>query len=148
MPSGTVRLHRVLRAPPERVYKAFVNADAIPKWYPPYGYTCKIHQMDVKVGGTFRMSFTNFGNGKEQSFGGKYVELIPNELIRFTDKFEDANLPGEMHTAVSLKKVSNGTDLTIVQEGIPEAIPVEECEIGWQECLEQLACLVESQSKE
>ncbi len=143
MPTGTVRLHRVLRAPPGRVYKAFLNADAIAKWLPPYGFTCKVHHMEAKVGGTFRMSFSNFGTGGEHSFGGEYLELVPNERIRYADKFDDPNLPGEMQVTVILAQVSCGTDLSIVQEGIPEAIPVEMCYLGWQESLAQLANLVE-----
>ncbi|WP_298232109.1 SRPBCC family protein [uncultured Azohydromonas sp.] len=143
MPTGTARLHRVLRAPPERVYKAFLNADALAKWLPPYGFTCKVHHMEAKVGGTFRMSFLNFGTGGEHSFGGEYLELVPNERIRYTDRFDDPNLPGEMHVTVSLAQVSCGTELSIVQEGIPEAIPVEMCYLGWQESLAQLATLVE-----
>ncbi len=143
MPTGTVRLHRVLRAPPGRVYKAFLNADAIAKWLPPYGFTCKVHHMEAQVGGTFRMSFSNFGTGGEHSFGGKYLELVPNERIRYADKFDDPNLPGEMQVTVILAQVSCGTDLSIVQEGIPEAIPVEMCCLGWQESLAQLANLVE-----
>lgn len=143
MPTGTVHLHRVLRALPERVYKAFLHAEAIAKWLPPYGFTCKVHHMEAKVGGTFRMSFSNFGTGGEHAFGGEYLELVPNERIRYTDKFDDPNLPGEMHVTVSLTQVSCGTELSIVQEGIPEAIPVEMCYLGWQECLIQLANLVE-----
>jgi uncharacterized protein YndB with AHSA1/START domain len=143
MPTGTVRLHRVLRASPARVYKAFLNAEAIAKWLPPYGFTCKVHHMEVKVGGTFRMSFSNFSAGAEHAFGGEYLELVPNERIRYTDKFDDPNLPGEMHVTVSLTRVSCGTELNVVQEGIPEAIPAEMCYLGWQECLIQLAHLVE-----
>lgn len=143
MPTGTVHLHRVLRAPPERVYKAFLNADAMAKWLPPYGFTCRVHHMEAQVGGTFRMSFSNFGTGGEHSFGGEYLELVPNERIRYADKFDDPNLPGEMQVTVSLAQVSCGTDLSIVQEGIPEAIPVEMCYLGWQESLAQLAMLVE-----
>ena len=143
MPTGTVRLHRVLRAPPERIYKAFLHAEAIAKWLPPYGFTCKVHHMEAQVGGTFRMSFSNFGTGNEHAFGGEYLELVPNERIRYTDKFDDPNLPGEMHVTVSLAHVSCGTELSIVQEGIPEAIPAEMCYLGWQECLIQLAHLVE-----
>lgn len=143
MPTGTVRLHRVLRTPPERVYKAFLHAEAIAKWLPPYGFTCKVHHMEAQVGGTFRMSFSNFGTGGEHAFGGEYLELVPNERIRYTDKFDDPNLPGEMNVTVSLAPVSCGTELSIVQEGIPEAIPAEMCYLGWQECLIQLAHLVE-----
>ncbi len=143
MSTGTVRLHRVLRADPERVYRAFVDADAMAKWIPPYGYICKVHSMDVKVGGSYRMSFTNFSTGNGQSFGGEYKELVPSEKLRYTDKFDDPNLPGEMQTTVTLKKVSCGTELNIVQEGLPPAIPVEMCYLGWQESLAQLAKLVE-----
>lgn len=143
MSKGTVRLHRVLRAPPERVYRAFLNAEAMAKWLAPYGFTCKVHHMDTKVGGTYRMAFTNFTNGAGHSFGGEYRELTPHQLIRYTDRFDDPNLPGEMNTTISLKQVSCGTELSVVQEGIPEAIPVEMCYLGWQESLAQLAHLVE-----
>lgn len=143
MPTGTIRLHRVFRTDPERVYRAFLDADALAKWLPPYGFTCKVHQMDAKVGGTFKMSFQNFSTGQSHAFGGAYRELVPGELIRYTDKFDDPNLPGEMQVTVSLKQVSCGTDINIVQEGIPEAIPVEMCYLGWQESLGQLANLVE-----
>jgi len=143
MPTGTVRLHRVLRANPERVYRAFLDADAMAKWIPPYGFTCKVHHMDAKVGGTYKMSFTNFTTCQGHSFGGEYRELVTNERILYTDKFDDPNLPGEMQTTVSLKEVSCGTELNNVQEGIPEAIPVEMCYLGWQESLAQLATLVE-----
>jgi uncharacterized protein YndB with AHSA1/START domain len=142
MPS-TIRLHRVLRAAPERVYRAFLDADAMAKWLPPYGFTGKVHQADAKVGGTHRMSFTNFTTGKSHSFGGRYLELKPNELIRYTDKFDDPNLPGEMQVTATLKKVSCGTELTIVQEGVPDVIPPEACYLGWQESLAQLANLVD-----
>ena len=141
--TGTVRLHRVLRAPPERVYKAFLDPDAMAKWIPPHGFTGKVHQMDARIGGGYRMSFTNFGTGKSHSFGGTYVELTPHERIRYTDQFEDPNLPGEMQVTISLKQVVCGTDLQIVQEGIPAAIPVEFCYLGWQESLALLAHLVE-----
>jgi uncharacterized protein YndB with AHSA1/START domain len=143
MPTGTVRLHRVLKATPERVYRAFLEPDAMAKWLPPYGFTCTVHHMEPKVGGTYRMSFTNFGTGNGHSFGGEYRELVPNERLRYTDAFEDPNLPGEMETTVTLEQVSCGTELNIVQEGIPEAIPVEMCYLGWQESLAQLARLVE-----
>ncbi len=143
MPTGTVRLHRVLRAPPERIYRAFLNADAMAKWIPPYGFTCKVHHMDARVGGSFRMSFTNFGTGGEHAFGGEYLELIPYERIRYTDKFDDPNLPGEMQVTVVLKKVLCGTEISIVQEEVPEVIPLEMCYLGWQESLAQLATLVE-----
>ncbi|HYG32578.1 MAG TPA: SRPBCC family protein [Methylophilaceae bacterium] len=143
MPTGTVKLHRVLRCTPEHIYKAFLEADAIAKWLPPYGFTCQVHAMDVRVGGSFRMSFTNFTTGHGHSFGGEYLELIPAEKIRYTDKFDDPNLPGEMMTTITLRKVLCGTELNNVQEGIPEAIPAELCYLGWQECLVQLANLVE-----
>jgi uncharacterized protein YndB with AHSA1/START domain len=143
MPTNTVRLHRVLRAAPERVYRAFLSPDAMAKWLPPYGFTCQVHQMEARVGGTFRMSFTNFGSGNGHSFGGEYRELVPNERIQYTDKFDDPNLPGEMVTTVTLRAVSCGTDVSIVQEGVPEVIPVEMCYLGWQESLAQLATLVE-----
>ena len=141
--TNTVRFHRVLRAPPERVYRAFLDADATAKWLPPYGFTCKVHHLDAKVGGTFRMSFTNFTNGQSHSFGGSYRELVPAAKIRYTDVFDDPNLPGEMQTTVVLKAVSCGTDIEIVQEGLPEMIPVEMCHLGWQESLAQLKRLVE-----
>jgi uncharacterized protein YndB with AHSA1/START domain len=143
MASRTIRLHRVLRADPERIYRAFLDADAMAKWLPPYGFTCKVHHMDAKVGGTFRMSFTNFSTGNGHAFGGEYRQLVPNETVRYTDKFDDPHLPGEMETTVSLRRVSCGTDVTIVQEGVPEAIPLEMCYLGWQESLAQLAKLVE-----
>jgi uncharacterized protein YndB with AHSA1/START domain len=142
--TGSVQLHRVLKAPAERVYRAFVEPDAMAKWLPPYGFTCKVQKMEPKVGGTFRMSFHNFSaGGTGHSFGGEYLELVPSQRIRYTDKFDDPNLPGTMVTTVVLKKVSCGTDLSIVQEGIPAAIPAEMCYLGWQESLEQLAKLVE-----
>ncbi|MGB9150263.1 MAG: SRPBCC family protein [Burkholderiales bacterium] len=143
MATGTVRLHRVLKAKPERIYRAFLDADAMAKWIPPYGFTCKVHHMDPKVGGTFKMSFTNFTSGKGRSFGGEYLELIPNEKLRYTDKFDDPNLPGALEVTVLLKPVLCGTELNITQEGIPEVIPVEMCYLGWQESLAQLAHLVE-----
>ena len=141
--TNTVRLHRVLRSTPERVYRAFLNPDAMAKWLPPHGFTGKVHQMDAKVGGTFKMSFTNFTTGKSHSFGGKYVELKPNERLRYTDVFDDPNLPGEMMTTVEIKKVSVGTEIHVVQEGIPAMIPVEACYLGWQESLTLLAQLVD-----
>ena len=141
--SNTVRLHRVLRAPPSKVYRAFLSADAMAKWIPPNGFTCTVHHLEPRVGGTFRMSFTNFTTEKSHSFGGEYLELVPNALIRYTDKFEDPNLPGVIQVTVSLKAVSCGTDLNIVQEGIPDVIPVEMCYLGWQESLAGLANLVE-----
>jgi uncharacterized protein YndB with AHSA1/START domain len=140
---GTVRLHRVLRAPPEVVYKAFLDADALARWLPPYGFTAKVHQMDAKVGGTFRMSFTNFRTGNGHSFGGSFLELVPGQRLRYTDKFDDPNLPGEIVVTVDLKKVSCGTEMNVVQEGIPDVIPLEMCYLGWQESLKQLATLVE-----
>ena len=143
MSTGTVRLHRVLKCPPERIYRAFLEPDALVKWLPPHGFTCKVHQLEARVGGQFRMSFANFGTGSGHSFGGSYLELVPNERIRHTDKFDDPNLPGEMNTTISLRKVSVGTELSIVQEGIPAAIPVEACYLGWQESLMLLAQLVE-----
>jgi len=143
MPTNTVRLHRVLRAAPERIYRAFLQPDAMAKWLPPYGFTCQVHQMQAQVGGTFRMSFTNFSSGHGHSFGGEYRELVPNQRIRYSDKFDDPNLPGEMETTVVLRAVACGTDVSIEQSGIPEAIPVEMCYLGWQESLAQLAQLVE-----
>jgi uncharacterized protein YndB with AHSA1/START domain len=140
---NTIRLHRVLRAAPERVYRAFLDADAMAKWLPPYGFTGKVHHLDAKVGGTHKMSFSNFTTGKSHSFGGRYLEMKPNELIRYTDKFDDPNLPGEMQVTVTLKKVSCGTELTIVQEGVPDVIPPDACYLGWQESLAQLAALVD-----
>jgi uncharacterized protein YndB with AHSA1/START domain len=143
MATNTIRLHRVLAAKPERVYKAFLDADAMAKWLPPNGFTCKVHEMNAKVGGTYRMSFTNFTTGKSHSFGGKYLELVPNQKIRYSDKFDDPNLPGEMTTTVSITKVSVGTEIDIVQEGVPAAIPAEACYLGWQQSLALLAKLVE-----
>ncbi|MEO7403478.1 MAG: SRPBCC family protein [Burkholderiales bacterium] len=143
MATGTVRLHRVLRANPEKVYRAFLDAGAMAKWLPPYGFTCTIHHLEAKVGGTFKMSFHNFSSGHGHSFGGEYRELIPNELLRYTDRFDDPNMHGELLVTVSLKQVSCGTEISIVQEGIPEVIPVEMCYLGWQESLAQLATLVE-----
>ena len=143
MQNNTIRLHRVLRATPEKIYKAFLDPDAMAKWLPPNGFTAKVHKMDAKVGGTYRMSFTNFTTGKSHSFGGTYVELTPHERIRYTDKFDDPNLPGEMQTTITLAKVSCGTDLNIVQEGVPNVIPAEACYLGWQESLALLAKLVE-----
>jgi uncharacterized protein YndB with AHSA1/START domain len=142
MPS-TVRLHRVLKAPPERIYRAFLDPDAKAKWLPPNGFTGKVHHMDARAGGSYKMSFTNFTTGSSHSFGGKYVELKPGELLRYTDTFDDPNLPGEMNVTVTLKKVSVGTELNITQEGIPDAIPAEACYLGWQESLTLLAQLVE-----
>jgi uncharacterized protein YndB with AHSA1/START domain len=139
----TIRLHRVVRAPAERVYRAFLDADANAKWLPPDGFTCKVHHMDAKVGGTFRMSFTNFTNGQSHSFGGEYLELVPYERIRYTDRFDDPNLPGTMSVTVTLKTVSVGTEMSIVQEGVPALIPAEACYLGWQDSLALLARLVE-----
>ena len=144
MPS-TIRLHRVLRAPPGRVYRAFLDAEAMAKWLPPNGFTGKVHHLDAKVGGTHKMSFTNFTTGKSHSFGGRYLEMKPDERIRYTDKFDDPNLPGEMQVTVTLKKVSCGTELTVVQEGVPDVIPPEACYLGWQESLAQLANLVDAE---
>ena len=146
MPTNTVRLHRVLRAPSERIYRAFLNADALAKWLPPNGFTGKVHHLDAKVGGTYKMSFTNFTTGNSHSFGGEYLELLPNERIRHTDKFDDPNLPGTMQVTVSFRKVSCGTELNVVQEGIPEAIPLEACYLGWQQSLALLAQLVEAET--
>jgi len=145
MPTGTVHIHRVLRAPAERIYRAFLEADALAKWLPPYGFTCKVDHMDARVGGSFRMSFSNFGSGGSHSFGGDYLELVPNTRIRYTDRFDDPNLPGEITVTVELRKVLCGTEIQIVQEGIPELIPTEMCYLGWQESLAQLATLVEPQ---
>lgn len=144
MAKGTVRLHRVLRAPPERIYRAFLDADAVVKWLPPNGFTGKVHHLDARVGGSCRMSFTNFSTGRSHAFGSIYLELVPNERLRYTDAFDDPGLPGEMQTTVTLSKVSCGTEVGIVQEGIPEAIPVEACYLGWQESLVLLAKLVEA----
>jgi uncharacterized protein YndB with AHSA1/START domain len=143
MMPNTVQFHRVLKATPERVYRAFLDADAKAKWLPPHGFTGKVHHLDPRVGGTYKMSFTNFTSGKSHSFGGTYLELVPNEVLRWTDRFDDPNLPGEMTVTVRLKKVSAGTELNIVQEGIPDAIPPDACTLGWQESLTLLAQLVE-----
>jgi uncharacterized protein YndB with AHSA1/START domain len=143
MSTNTIRLHRVLRAAPEKAYRAFLDPDALAKWLPPNGFTCKVHHLDAKVGGTYKMSFTNFGTGKSHSFGGTYVELVPNEEIRYTDKFDDPNLPGQMQATITLKKVFCGTEVNIAQEGIPDVIPAEMCYLGWQESLAQLTKLVE-----
>ena len=143
MASNSVKFHRVLRTKPEKVYRAFLDGDAMAKWLPPYGFTCKVHSMDARVGGSFRMSFTNFSTGNAQAFGGTYVELVPNERVSYTDKFDDPKLPGEMRTTITMKPVSVGTEINIVQEGIPDMIPVEACYLGWQESLVQLAKLVE-----
>ncbi|WP_280155545.1 SRPBCC family protein [Piscinibacter sp. XHJ-5] len=143
MTTNTVRLHRVLRATPDRVYRAFLDPDAMAKWLPPYGFTCKVHHLDARVGGTFKMSFTNFSTAHGHSFGGEYRELVPGERLRYSDKFDDPNMPGEMETTVVLRAVSCGTELDITQTGIPQAIPAEMCYLGWQESLKQLATLVE-----
>ena len=143
MPTGTVTFHRVLRTTPEKVYRAFLDADALAKWLPPYGFTCSVQHFDAKLGGGFKMSFKNFTSGHSHSFGGEYLELLPNQLIRYTDKFDDPNLPGEMQVTVVLKPVSCGTELAVTQSGIPEVIPTEMCYLGWQESLLQLANLVE-----
>ena len=140
---GVIRLHRVLRSPPERVYRAFLDAAALAKWLPPNGFTCTVHKLEAKVGGKYRMTFTNFSGGNSHSFGGEFLELVPNERIRHTDVFEDPNLPGTMMTTISLKKVSVGTELSIVQEGVPDPIPPEACYLGWQESLKLLAKVVE-----
>jgi len=140
---NTVRLHRVLTTKPEKVYRAFLEADALAKWLPPNGFTCTVHQLEAKVGGSFRMSFRNFSTGAGHSFGGKYLELVPHELVRYIDRFEDPNLPGEIRVTVTLRKVSVGTEVTIVQEGLPDVIPLEACYLGWQESLRNLSRLVE-----
>jgi len=145
MSSNSVRFHRVLKATPERVYRAFLDPDALAKWLPPNGFTGKVHHVDARVGGTYEMSFTNFTSGKSHSFGGEYLELVPNERIHHTDRFDDPALPGEMHVTITLKKVSVGTDVTIVQEGVPDVIPAEACYLGWQESLSLLAQLVEAE---
>ena len=145
MATNTIRLHRVLRAAPEKVYRAFLDPDAMAKWLPPNGFTGKVHEMEPKEGGGYRMSFTNFTTGQSHSFGGKYVELVPNERIRYTDRFDDPNLAGEMQATISLKLVSCGTELSIVQEGVPEVIPAEMCYLGWQESLILLAKLIEAE---
>jgi uncharacterized protein YndB with AHSA1/START domain len=148
MSTNTIRLHRVLRASPEKIYRAFLDADALAKWMPPYGFTAKVHHLDAKVGGTFRMSFANFTTQQSHSFGGTYLELVPNERLRYTDKFDDPNLPGEMQVTVTLKPVLCGTELSIEQSGVPAVIPAEMCYLGWQESLAQLALVVEPDIKE
>ncbi len=145
MTTSTIQLHRVLRAPPERIYRAFLDADAKSKWLPPHGYTGKVHSLDARVGGSYRMSFTSLGTGQGHTFGGTFVELVPNERIRYTDRFDDPNLPGEMHVTVILKPVSCGTELSIRQEGVPAIIPADRCYLGWQQSLSLLALLVEAQ---
>ena len=148
MTTHTIRLHRVLRTNPERVYRAFLDADAMSKWLPPNGFTAKVHHMDAKVGGTFKMSFTNFTTGKSHSFGGEYLELVPHERICYTDRFDDPNLPGVIQVTVTLQPVSCGTELSVVQEGVPAVIPPEACYLGWQESLNLLAKLVEAEIPE
>ncbi len=148
MAGNTVKPHRVLKTTPEKLYKAFLEPEAVVKWIPPYGFTCKVEHMDAKVGGTYKSSFTNFGTGQSHSFGGTYTELVPNQRICYTDKFDDPNLPGEMMVTIELKKVICGTELNILQSGIPEAIPTAMCYLGWQESLKQLARLVEPEIKE
>src|SRR5262249_35228945 len=143
MATNTIKLHRVLRATPEKVYRAFLDGDAMAKWLPPNGFTCKVHELDAKVGGTYKMSFTNFSTGKSHSFGGTFLELTPHTLLRYTDKFDDPNMPGEIQTTITLKQVSVGTELNVVQEGVPGVIPAEACYLGWQESLVLLAKLVE-----
>ena len=143
MSDRTVRLHRVLRTPPAKLYRAFTEADALARWLPPYGFLCQVHQLEARVGGRFRLSFLNFGSGHAHSFGGEYLELVPNERLRYTDRFDDPALPGEIQVSVTLKAVSCGTELQVEQSGIPEAIPLEMCYLGWQESLQQLAALVE-----
>lgn len=145
MASHTIRLHRVLRSPPERTYRAFLDPDAMAKWLPPHGFTGKVHALDARVGGQYRMSFTNFATGQAHTFGGTYVELVPHERIRYTDRFDDPNLPGEIQVTISLKRVSCGTEVSITQEGVPAAIPAEMCYLGWQQSLTLLALLVEAE---
>jgi uncharacterized protein YndB with AHSA1/START domain len=144
-PTSTIKLHRVIRAPAERIYKAFLDADAMAKWLPPNGFTCKVHHLDAKVGGSYKMSFTNFTTGKSHSFGGTYLELKPYERIRYTDKFDDPHMPGEIQTTITLRKVLCGTEVSIVQEGVPGIIPAEMCYLGWQESLVLLQKLVETE---
>jgi uncharacterized protein YndB with AHSA1/START domain len=148
MPANTVKLHRVLRATPDRVYRAFTDPEALVKWLAPNGFTAKVHSIDARVGGSYRMSFKNFTTGESHSFGGKYLELVPNERLRYTDKFEDPSLPGEMQTTITLREVSVGVELNVVQEGLPEAIPLEACYLGWQESLVLLGKLVEAEIKQ
>lgn len=148
MATGTVRLHRILRAPPERLFRAFTTPDAMAKWLPPHGFTGNVQHLDARVGGTFRMSFTNFTTGQTHAFGGEYLEMVPNERLAYTDRFDDPNLPGVMTTTITLTALSCGTDLQVVQEGIPEVIPVEACYLGWQESLQLLAQLVEAEIRE
>jgi uncharacterized protein YndB with AHSA1/START domain len=145
MPGNTIRLHRVLRAPAERIYRAFLDADAMAKWLPPHGFTAKVHEMNATVGGRYRMSFTNFSNRQSHSFGGEFLDIVPGERIRHTDRFDDPNLPGTMTTTITLRKVAVGTDVSVVQEGVPEVIPPEACYLGWQQSLVLLAQLVEAE---
>ena len=148
MPANTVKLHRVLKSTPDRVYRAFLDPDAMAKWLPPHGFTGKVHSIEARVGGSYKMSFKNFTTGESHSFGGKFLELVPNERLRYTDRFDDPNLPGEMQTTVTIKQVSVGVELNVVQEGIPEAIPAEACYLGWQESLTLLTKLVEAEIKQ
>ena len=148
MPSNTVKLHRVLRSTPDRIFRAFIDPDAMAKWLPPHGFTGKVHSMDARVGGSYKLSFKNFTTGDSHSFGGKFLELVPGERLRYTDQFDDPNLPGEMVTTVTIKKVSVGVELNVVQEGIPEVIPAEACYLGWQESLTLLTQLVEAEIKQ
>jgi uncharacterized protein YndB with AHSA1/START domain len=148
MPANTVKLHRVLRSTPDRVYRAFIDPDAMAKWLPPHGFTGKVHSIEPRVGGSYKMSFKNFTTGESHSFGGKYLELVPNERLRYTDRFDDPNLPGEMQTTITIKQVSVGVELNVVQEGIPEVIPAEACYLGWQESLTLLTQLVEAEIKQ
>ena len=148
MPANTVKLHRVLKSTPDRVYRAFLDPDAMAKWLPPHGFTGKVHSIEARVGGSYKMSFKNFTTGESHSFGGKFLELVPNESLRYTDRFDDPNLPGEMQTTVTIKQVSVGVELNVVQEGIPEAIPAEACYLGWQESLTLLTQLVEPEIKQ
>ncbi len=143
MTNNKVTLHRVFTASPEKIFKAFTNVDAMASWLPPYGFICKVHYMETKIGGKYKMSFTNFGTGKSHSFGGEYVEIVPNQLLKYTDEFDDPNLPGQMITTIMLRKVICGTEITAIQEGIPDSIPTEMCYLGWQESLEKLKKLVE-----
>ena len=148
MPANTVKLHRVLKSTPDRVYRAFLDPDAMAKWLPPHGFTGKVHSIEARVGGSYKMSFKNFTTGESHSFGGKFLELVPNERLRYTDRFDDPNLPGEMQTTVTIKQVSVGVELNVVQEGIPEASPAEACYLGWQESLTLLTQLVEPEIKQ
>ncbi len=143
MATNTVTLHRVLTASPEKIFRAFTDADAMAAWLPPYGFICKVHEMDVKIGGKYKMTFTNFSTGSSHSFGGEYLEIVPNELLKYSDQFDDPSMPGQMITTITLKKVIRGTELTVKQEGIPDMIPVEMCYLGWQESLDKLKRLVE-----